>query len=61
MNEREYIEEQLRTVYTDEGVEMWMAGRHKLLEGAVPLDLIEAGEADRVLAVVTQLAESAYA
>lgn len=59
--ERQYIEDKLLTVYTSEGVEIWMNARHKLLEGAVPVDLIQAGEADRVLAVATQLAESAYA
>lgn len=59
--ERQMIVELLSTVYTPEGVEIWMHGRHKLLSGERPEDLIENGEANRVLTVATQLAESAYA
>jgi hypothetical protein len=61
MTEREAIEEKLATVYTGEGVQMWLRGRHRQLEKQRPLDLIERGEADRVLTIATQLAESAYA
>lgn len=61
MSEREYIEQQLRQVYTVTGVQTWMRGRHQLLGEARPIDLIEAGEAERVMQVVEQLVGSAHA
>lgn len=60
MNEREQIEAVLATVYKPEGVKLWMEGRHKLLDNERPVDLLKAGEAERVLAVAEGLADGAY-
>jgi hypothetical protein len=61
MTEREYIERLLSEIYTSEGIETWMQGRHTLLGDERPVDLLERGEGDRVLAVAQQLADGAYA
>lgn len=58
------IEKQVRAeladTYTAEGVEMWLKGRHKLMDNRSPLDLIENGEGDRVLQAVDALRSGAF-
>jgi hypothetical protein len=51
------IERLLEEVYRPEGREIWLKSPNPLLGGAVPNDLIAAGEGDRVAAVLHGLAE----
>ena len=53
--ELRYIVEELREVYTDEGVEIWLHGRNRGLEGQRPLDLLEDGKFVLVLEAITRL------
>jgi len=53
--EMHYVVEQLRDVFTDEGVEIWLHGRNRSLAGQRPITLLEAGQIDEVLQVIEQL------
>jgi len=44
-----YIVEELRAVYTEEGVNIWLHARNRNLGGDRPIDLLTAGEVDRVV------------
>ena len=58
---REGIKAQLRHLYdTDEEAELWLRIPQKMLGGAVPEHLIEAGRGDEVLEVIAAVAEGAY-
>jgi hypothetical protein len=57
--ELHYIVERLREVYTPEGADIWAHGRNRSLEGQKPIDLLRAGEFERVLAAVERLASGA--
>ena len=50
-----YLVQRLRDVYQLEGVEIWPHGRNREFDGQRPLDLLVAGEYDRVLAAVERL------
>lgn len=50
-----YVVEQLRDVYTDEGIEIWLHGRNKSLNGKRPIALLEEGHIDEVLGLIDQL------
>lgn len=54
--ELKYVIEQLSDVYTDEGIEIWLHARQRVLDGRRPLDLLQQGEFEAVLAAVEQLA-----
>jgi hypothetical protein len=47
--ELHYIVELLRDVYTPEGVEVWLHGRNRFLEGKRPIDLLKGGAFEPVL------------
>jgi len=53
--ELRYIVEQLRELYTDEGVEIWLHGRNRALGGKRPIDLLEQGQVEPVLEFIEQL------
>lgn len=55
-----YVIDRLAELYTPGETRLWLYARHPLLDGARPIDLINAGGADRVLGVIESLAESAY-
>lgn len=57
--ELHYIVERLREIYTPEGTDIWVHGRNRGLEGRKPIDLLRAGEFERVLAAVERLASGA--
>lgn len=46
-------------VFTPEGVELWMGAANSLLDWRSPIDLVEAGQADRVLGLLEALATGA--
>ncbi len=50
-----YLVQRLREVYQPEGVEIWLHARNREFEGQRPLDLLSAGEYERVLAAVERL------
>jgi DNA-binding transcriptional regulator YiaG len=51
-----YIVEELRSVYTEEGTEIWLHARNRNLGSRRPIDLITAGEVDAVIEEVQRLA-----
>ena len=50
-----YIVTVLREVYTPEGVDIWLHGRNRVLEGQRPIDLLLSGEFQPVVHAVEQL------
>ncbi|HJQ02047.1 MAG TPA: antitoxin Xre/MbcA/ParS toxin-binding domain-containing protein [Jatrophihabitans sp.] len=52
----QYLVAELRDVYTDEGIEIWLHARNRNLGGSRPIDLITAGEIDIVLEEAQRLA-----
>ena len=57
--ELHYILERLRDVYTAEGADIWIHGRNRDLGGEKPIDLLAAGQFERVLAAVERLSAGA--
>jgi len=53
--ELHYTLERLRDVYTVEGADIWVHGRNRDLDGETPIDLLGAGQFERVLAAVEHL------
>ena len=53
--ELKYVVDQLREVYTEDGVEIWLHGRNRGLAGQRPLALLEAGEFGVVLEAIERL------
>lgn len=54
-----YVMEQLREIYTDEGVEIWLHGRNRALGGERPIDLLRAGDFEPVLTLIESMNEGA--
>lgn len=52
----QYVVEELRDVYTDEGIEIWLRARNRNFGGQRPIDLITAGDIDTVLQEAQRLA-----
>jgi Protein of unknown function (DUF2384) len=50
-----YIVDQLKDVYTPEGVDIWLHGRNESLGGQRPIDLLRAGDFQTVLYAVERL------
>jgi transcriptional regulator with XRE-family HTH domain len=55
-----YVVDRLAEFYSPEETRIWLYAKHPLMEGARAIDLIHAGEADRVLAVIEGLADGSY-
>jgi transcriptional regulator with XRE-family HTH domain len=55
-----YVVEFLAEFYTPEETRLWLYSKHRLLNGARPIDLINRGEADQVLAIIQSLDEGSY-
>lgn len=53
--ELKYIVDQLRDVYTEDGVEIWLHGRNRGLGGQRPIELLEARRFDVVLEAIERL------
>jgi len=58
--ELEYIVEQLADFYEPQEARLWLFSRQRLLGGATPAELIQAGKADQVIAVIDQLRDSVH-
>jgi DNA-binding transcriptional regulator YiaG len=50
-----YIVQQLGDVYSPEGVDIWLHGRNRTLQGARPIELLLAGEFRVILDAVERL------
>lgn len=57
--ELQYIVDQLRDVYTAEGIDIWLHGRNQALDSEKPIDLLVAGRFKEVLGAVERLASGA--
>lgn len=57
--ETHYIVGLLSEIYTPEGVEVWLHGRNRTLEGERPIDLLREGDFKAVLDAVERLAVGA--
>jgi len=55
-----YVVDRLAEFYSPEETRIWLYARHPLLQGQRAIDLIHDAKADRVLAVIESLADSAY-
>ena len=51
----QFIVDELRHAYTDEGVQIWMHARNRNLGGRRPIDLLAEGQHDRVLEEATRV------
>lgn len=60
ISDLKYVVDRLAEFYTPEETRIWLYAKHKLLHGRRAIDLIHAGEADRVLGVIESLADSTY-
>ncbi len=56
----EYIVEQLADFYEPQEARLWLFTRQRLLKGATPAELIQAGKAADVIAVIDQLRDSVH-
>ena len=56
----EYIVEQLADFYEPKEARLWLFSRQKLLGGERPAELIQAGRATEVIAVIDQLRDSVH-
>jgi DNA-binding transcriptional regulator YiaG len=54
----QYVVAELRDVYTDEGIEIWLRARNRNLGGARPIEVITAGDIDTVLQEAQRLARA---
>jgi transcriptional regulator with XRE-family HTH domain len=56
----EYVVDLLADLYEPQEARMWLFARQRLLDGAIPAELIRHKDAERVLAVIRQLLEAVY-
>lgn len=55
-----YVVDRLADFYSPDETRMWLYSKHRLLNGERAIDLIHAGRADEVLAVIESLDEATY-
>jgi len=55
-----YVIDRLAEFYTPEETRLWLYSRHRLLDGKRPIDLIQVGQAENVLAVIESLDQGTY-
>lgn len=55
-----YLVDRLAEFYDPDETRIWLYSRHRLLNGERAIDLIHAGRADEVLAVIESLDQGAY-
>ena len=59
MLDLDYVIELLSEVYDEEGVQIWLHGRNRSLDGRRPLEILIGGEFPAVLAAVERLTSGA--
>jgi transcriptional regulator with XRE-family HTH domain len=55
-----YVVDRLAEFYTPDETRLWLYSKHRLLNGERAIDLINQGEADKILAVIESLDEASY-
>jgi transcriptional regulator with XRE-family HTH domain len=55
-----YLVDRLAEIYDPDETRVWLYSKHRLLNGERAIDLIHAGRADEVLAVIESLDAGAY-
>jgi len=55
-----YVVDRLAEFYSPDETRIWLYAKHPLMDGERAIDLIHAGHADRVLAVIESLADGTY-
>ena len=55
-----YVVDRLAELYKPEETRLWLYAHHPLLDGVRALDLIHAGDAERVLAVIDSLSDATF-
>lgn len=60
ISDLKYVVDRLAEFYSPDETRIWLYAKHPLLEGDRAIDLIHAGEADRVLAVIESLSDGTY-
>jgi transcriptional regulator with XRE-family HTH domain len=55
-----YVVDRLSEFYAPDETRLWLYSKHRLLNGERAIDLINQGEADKVLAVIESLDEASY-
>jgi transcriptional regulator with XRE-family HTH domain len=55
-----YIVDRLSEFYSPEETRIWLYSKHRLLDGQRPIDMINQGQADKVLSVIESLDEGTY-
>ncbi len=57
----DYIVDQLTDLYDQpDEIKLWLFSRQKLLGGRIPIELIQAGNTEEVIAVIDQLRDSVF-
>ena len=57
----EWLATVLSELYPPKEAHLWLFSPHKLLNGERPVDVIQRGESNRVLQIIAQLKDGAYA
>ena len=55
-----WLVSELSELYDPADAHLWLFSPHKLLNGERPVDLIQRGQGERVLKIITQLKDGAY-
>src|SRR3979409_65949 len=55
-----YVVDRLSELYTPEETRLWLYSKHRLLNGERAIDLINQGNADKILAVIESLDEGSF-
>lgn len=55
-----YVVSRLAELYAPDEARLWLYSKHRLLDGARPVDLIHDGRADAVLGVIESLSETTF-
>ena len=55
-----YVVDRLSEFYSPEETRIWLYSKHRLLDGQRPIDMINQGQADKVLSVIESLDQGTY-
>lgn len=56
----DYVVKQLSEVYTEQGIDIWLHSRNRLLNGQRPIELLKEGNFAEVIRMVEQLQVGAF-
>ncbi len=55
-----YVVDRLSEFYTPEETRLWLYSKHRLLDGERAIDLINKGQADKILSIIESLDEGTF-